>query len=205
MSEKPERIVFGGGAPDRAAGVAPPRRRPAAVPAADVAPVAAPAVVAGPEVAAGPLPVPGAAAVATAAAPRARRGRRRAPREDAGTGVYVSADVRKRLRLFAAEHERTFTDVVLDAIDARADVLRDLLAPQSSVRRDSLFQGRERRRRQHHDAVQVQVTIRCTPHDLVVLNEIERASGAANRSHLIQTALDAYLPRLDDEEGGAGR
>jgi hypothetical protein len=196
---KPRRkLTFGAPAPDRSAGfpdqlseLPPPTPEPE--PVTVVAPAAAPA-------ADRPRRVPAAAPARRAAPRRARRAKTAA---DDGVGVYLADRLRQRLRTFhrdrqqAGEEALTYTDIVLDAIEANAERLGELLTdPQQPGprRTGSLFVGRQPRR-QRHDETHVQVTLRPSTEDLAVIEGLVEQHGAPSRSYLISRVLDAYLPR----------
>jgi hypothetical protein len=112
--------------------------------------------------------------------------------------VYLPVGVRDRLREYAdAEQDRSYTDIVLDAIDETHDRLAELVAPARGNRpQGSLFKGRERARRRH-DEPQVQVSLRPSKNDLGVIDRLVREHRTGSRSALIAAALDNYLPVPD--------
>lgn len=109
-----------------------------------------------------------------------------------GVGIYVPGSLRRQLRTYAANHPgRTYTDIVLDAIEANAARLGDLLA-KPPTRTGPLFAGRTPLRRRH-DEDQVQITLRPAPDDLAVIDALVDEHRATNRSEFIAVALAAYL------------
>lgn len=109
--------------------------------------------------------------------------------------VYIPASLRERLRDRAATTRLTFTDLVLEALDATHARLADLLAATLPVKSasGSLFSSATRTRRLRHDEPQVQVSIRPTRGDLDVIDRLAEQAGAPSRSALVTTALRAYL------------
>lgn len=127
-----------------------------------------------------------------AAAPRAPK----ASRDEAASGlqpivVYVSASIRERLRNEAGD--RTFTDVVLMALDATHAKLQSRFdeAPSSTK---SMFAGRGRPTTRRHAEPHVQVSLRPLRDDLAVIDQLTADLNAPSRSAMINAALDEYLP-----------
>lgn len=108
--------------------------------------------------------------------------------------VYVPASLRDTLREAAAVRSATYTELVLEAIDATHGRLAALLAPVSAkTRSGSLFTVPPARRRQRHTEPQVQVSIRPTRGDLDVIDRLTRETAAPSRSALVAAALTAHL------------
>ena len=105
--------------------------------------------------------------------------------------VYVSASVRERLR--SAAGERSYTEVVLAALDTTYPVLRERFTDSPSPT-NSLFAGRGRPRRQRHNEPQVQVSLRPLREDLAVIDRLVVDTDAPSRSALVNGALDEFLP-----------
>lgn len=136
--------------------------------------------------------------------PRPRSGRRQPEPEPEpvgdpdGVGIYLPASLRRRLRHFWASEvvtdgpRKTYTDIVLDAIEATVGQLRDMLrvAPPRS---GPLFSGRIPLR-ETHDEDQVAVTLRPSVGDLAVIDSLVEEFGASSRSTFVAKALSAYLP-----------
>lgn len=122
-----------------------------------------------------------------------RYGRRTA----AGSGsqtivVYVNASVRSRLRVYAGE--RSYTEVVLEALDAtHARLQAKFTTPAAPP--NSLFAGRGRPRRRRHEEPQVQISLRPLRDDITVIDRLQAQVDAPSRSALINAALDEHLPR----------
>jgi len=159
-----------------------------------------------PPAAASAAPAESAAEVKTvkaAAAPRAAQAAVAAPapaphasRDEATSGlqpivVYVSASIRERLRNGAGD--RTFTDVVLMALDATHAKLQSRFgeAPSSTK---SMFAGRGRPTTRRHAEPHVQVSLRPLRNDLAVIDQLTTDLNAPSRSAMINAALDEYLP-----------
>lgn len=106
--------------------------------------------------------------------------------------VYVSASIRERLRTAAGD--RTFTDVVLMALDATHGNLQSRFAEQPTTTK-SLFAGRGRPMTRRHTEPHVQVSLRPLRDDLAVIDQLSADLNAPSRSALINAALDEFLPR----------
>lgn len=107
--------------------------------------------------------------------------------------VYMPPELRDRLRAHTTRRGAAYSDVVLDALDATADQLAQLVtAPAVDRPVGSLFRGRQLRRQQH-DTPQVQVGLRLAPDDLATVDQLKDQAGAISRSQLVTAALDAYL------------
>lgn len=125
---------------------------------------------------------------------------RPAPVEDLGAAtkgasqtivVYLSLSVRERLR--AGAGDRTFTEVVLTALDSTYNRLADRFvapAPPSG----SLFAGRGLPRVRRNGEPKVQISLRPLRDDLTVIDSLVAEVNAPSRSALIDVALDEYLP-----------
>lgn len=122
---------------------------------------------------------------------------RSGPRAPAGSGsrtivVYVNASVRGRLRVHGGE--RSYTEVVLEALDAtHARLQAKFNTPAAPP--NSLFAGRGRPRRRRHEEPQVQISLRPLRDDVTVIDRLQAQVGAPSRSALINAALDEHLPR----------
>lgn len=110
------------------------------------------------------------------------------------TAIYLPVSVRDRLKTAADQRGLTYTDVLLDAIDAVHDRLDELLGDDRQRPSHSLFRGRRRRTRQRRDEDQVQVTVRPTRDDLATIDSLVSQHSATSRSGMATTVLDAYLP-----------
>lgn len=141
-----------------------------------------------------------------ARAPRGARGRKK-PKSDT-TGVYLSVELRARLRRY---HKMlplprpSYSTIFLDAVDANRDRLADLLGRPAPRPAESLFVGRESRI-ERHDEDQVQVTLRVSDADRETLDALVDEYGATNRSALMVACLVAYLDEVfpaekDDGDG----
>jgi hypothetical protein len=110
--------------------------------------------------------------------------------------VYLSVSVRSRLRAQAAATGRSHTQLVFDALNATHDRLGDLVAVSGPAAvADGIFVAQRTGRRQHSED-QVQVSIRPNPANLAVIDSLAARHTAGNRSALIATALDDFLPAV---------
>jgi hypothetical protein len=107
--------------------------------------------------------------------------------------VYVPVSVRDRLRKLAAEQDVTYTQLVLDALDATHEQLGPVLSQRGQTKTRSLFQQPAVPRRRRHEEPHVQVSLRLVPEDLAVIDRLTDELNAGSRSHLVATALKAYL------------
>jgi len=105
--------------------------------------------------------------------------------------VYVSASIRERLRNSAGE--RTFTAVVLAALDSTYGTLKERFA-EPDAPTNSFFAGRGPSQPRRHSEPHVQVSLRPVRGDLNVIDHLVKEINAPNRSALINGALDEYLP-----------
>lgn len=132
---------------------------------------------------------------------RPSRSRPAAPRQvDAEGGtvttiVYLPAEVLQRLRQARLRSGQTYTELVLDALDATHIRLADLLAaadrPQTRPA-GSLFAG-ARRSAPPTAQPKAQITLRPRASDAEVIDSLARDHGT-NRSKLVTIALTAHLP-----------
>jgi hypothetical protein len=106
------------------------------------------------------------------------------------TAIYISAAIRERLRTTAGE--RTYTEIVLEAIESSLDQLRARF--NTVARSSSMFSGRARPQNKAHAEPFVQVTIRPLRDDLAIVDGLVEQLGAPSRSALISAALEIFLP-----------
>ena len=132
--------------------------------------------------------------------PVAKATARPAPDEDLGTAtkgasqtivVYLGLSVRERLR--AGAGDRTFTEVVLTALDTTYNRLADRFAAPAPPS-GSLFAGRGLPRARRNGEARVQISLRPLRDDLTVIDSLVAEVNAPSRSALIDAALDEYLP-----------
>jgi hypothetical protein len=98
-----------------------------------------------------------------------------------------------RLRDSARQRGVTYKELALDAVEATADQLPDLLAAQRpKARAEGLFAG-ERVAVQVRPEGRRQVSIKLTETSIAALDDLATQHGARSRSELVATALDAYL------------
>ncbi len=105
------------------------------------------------------------------------------------TAIYISAAIRERLRDTAGE--RTYTEVVLEAIESTLEELRTKF--NTVARSESMFSGRARPQNKAHAEPFVQVTIRPLKDDLAIVDGLVEQLGAPSRSALISAALEIHL------------
>lgn len=108
--------------------------------------------------------------------------------------AYIPASVQGRLRAARRDREgSTYTELVLDAVEQTHDDLPDLLEDREPPPRPSALFVRESQPvpAEPH----VQINLRTTAGNLAVLDQLVDEFRAGNRSRLISTALDAYLPK----------
>lgn len=138
---------------------------------------------------------------ATEAAPKsqpASRPRARAPRSTASPVprlviLQLPNSTADRLRDNARQRGVTYKELALDAVEATADQLPDLLAAQRpKARAEGLFAG-ERVASQVRPEGRRQVSIKLTETSIAALDDLTSKHGARSRSELVATALDAYL------------
>ncbi|SSC24029.1 Ribbon-helix-helix protein, CopG, partial [Klenkia terrae] len=98
-----------------------------------------------------------------------------------------------RLRDNARQRGVTYKELALDAVEATAEQLPDLLAAQRpKARAEGMFAG-ERVATQVRPEGRRQVSIKLTETSIAALDDLATRHGARSRSELVATALDAYL------------
>jgi hypothetical protein len=111
------------------------------------------------------------------------------------TIVYLPAEVLQRLRQARLRSGQTYTELVLDALDATHTRLADLLAtadrPQTRPA-GSLFAG-PLRSAPATAQPKAQITLRPRASDAEIIDTLARDHGT-NRSKLVTIALNAHLP-----------
>ncbi len=107
--------------------------------------------------------------------------------------VYLPVSLRDRLRQLTVERDLTYTELVLESVDATHQRLQSLLTPEKSARTRSLFQQPSTPRRRRHAEPHVQVSLRLVPEDLAVIDRLVTDLNAGSRSHLVATALQAHV------------
>lgn len=119
-------------------------------------------------------------------------------RTDASTGgasqtivVYLGLSVRERLRSGAGD--RTFTEVVLVALDSSYAKLSERFS-QPAPPAGSMFAGRGRPSTRRNREARVQVSLRPLRDDIAVIDRLVAEVNAPSRSALIDASLDEYLP-----------
>jgi len=105
--------------------------------------------------------------------------------------VYLGLSVRERLRSGAGD--RTFTEVVLTALDSSYGKLNERFS-EPAPPAGSMFAGRGRPRTRRNREARVQVSLRPLRDDIAVLDRLVAEVNAPSRSALIDAALDEYLP-----------
>ncbi len=105
--------------------------------------------------------------------------------------VYLGLSVRERLRSGAGD--RTFTEVVLAALDSSYGKLNERFS-EPAPPAGSMFAGRGRPRTRRNREARVQVSLRPLRDDIAVIDRLVAEVNAPSRSALIDAALDEYLP-----------
>jgi hypothetical protein len=105
--------------------------------------------------------------------------------------VYLGLSVRERLRSGAGD--RTFTEVVLAALDSSYGRLNERFS-EPAPPAGSMFAGRGRPRARRNREARVQVSLRPLRDDIVVIDRLVAEVNAPSRSALIDAALDESLP-----------
>ena len=104
--------------------------------------------------------------------------------------VYLGVSIRERLR--AGAGDRTFTDVVLAALDSSYAKLGHRFN-EASPPTGSMFAGRGRPRNRRNGEARVQVSLRPLREDIRVIDRLAKEVNAPSRSALIEAALEEYL------------
>lgn len=108
--------------------------------------------------------------------------------------LYLAPEIRNQLRDEGTTTHRSYTEIVLDAIETTYDELVDQYTARNSPRR-SLFSRPTTTRRRHDDVDRVQVTVRLTLDNEEVLDRLVEEVGAPNRSDFVEQALRLYFER----------
>lgn len=112
--------------------------------------------------------------------------------------VYLTPDAIAAVRRARAGGRRTNADVALDAIDSTVDRLPTLLSARRTGpdRPNSLFPARPRPTRAAGDGPRRALwSMKATAAELTVIDRLVGQLGAASRSELIATAIEASLTR----------
>lgn len=118
-----------------------------------------------------------------------------APHTKARILIMVTTHLRERLKAVAASKNKTYQDLVFDAIEATVDDLPDLLAHRTGKSTNTGLFNRTTARPQTTAEGRVQVTIRGVTHqNRAVLNGLVQSTGAPSLTALITAALEAHLP-----------
>lgn len=107
--------------------------------------------------------------------------------------VYIPIRTRERLKAYCGRTGRTYTDVVLDAVEELDSQLSEVFAQQVGVRSPGGLFSRRTTRRPRTGEPGVQIPLRLSPEDLEVLDERVTEYAEGNRSLFIRAVLDSYL------------
>lgn len=121
---------------------------------------------------------------------------RTAPAANNGRAIIqVSVALRDRLRAVATTKNKTYRDVIFDAVEATIDDLPDLLEHHSQATTNTELFERASTRPHTTTEGRVQVTIRgLTPQNRAVLNDLVQRTHAPSMTALLTAALEAHLP-----------
>lgn len=110
--------------------------------------------------------------------------------------IMVTAHLRDRLKAVAASKNKTYQDLVFDAVEATVDDLPDLMVHRTGQGTTNTGLFNRATTRPHTSAEgKVQVTIRgVTPQNRAVLDGLVQSTGAPSLTALITAALEAHLP-----------
>jgi hypothetical protein len=109
--------------------------------------------------------------------------------------VYVPIRTRERLKAFCTATGRTYTDVVLDAVEELDAQLGDVFAQHLPSRSPGGLFSRRTPRRPRTGEPGVQIPLRMAPDDLTILDARVEQYAEANRSLFVRVVLDTYLDK----------
>lgn len=127
-----------------------------------------------------------------------KRGRKPGRKPDATTPptlvLWTPESIRARMAAHRANHGTYYLDQVFNALETTIDQLPDLLAAETAPRiTGRLFDRTERSA--NTTEPRKQISIRgITASQLKTIDELADTTGANSRSHLVNTALNTYLP-----------
>lgn len=105
--------------------------------------------------------------------------------------AHLAIEVMERLRAYSAEHKVTQTEVIFSAIE-RAHAAGTLAGSFSPPPAEGLF-ARPTQRRRRDGRTRPQLTLRLTPRNEQVLDQLVDELGAGSRSELIEVALEQFF------------
>lgn len=105
--------------------------------------------------------------------------------------AHLAIEVMERLRAYSAEHKVSQTEVIFSAIE-RAHAAGTLAGSFSPPPAEGLF-ARPTQRRRRDGRTRPQLTLRLTPRNEQVLDQLVEELGAGSRSELIEVALEQFF------------
>jgi len=109
--------------------------------------------------------------------------------------VYVPIRTRDRLKAFCATTGRTYTDVVLDAVEDLDAQLGEIFAQRLPARSPGGLFSRRTPRRPRTGEPGVQIPLRMAQEDLAILDARVEQYAEQNRSLFVRAVLDTYLDK----------
>lgn len=105
--------------------------------------------------------------------------------------AHLAIELIEKLRTYATKHRITQTEVIFTAIE-QAHSAGELATSFSRPPADGLF-ARPAQRRRRDGRARPQLTLRLTPHNEQILNQLVEELGAGSRSELIEAALEHFF------------
>lgn len=116
------------------------------------------------------------------------------------TSVRIDSACARRLKAYRDSVGWTTGEVIIDALETTYDGISDLLYPEGPIG-GTLFARRGASGQPVSTAPKSALYLRLLAEDYTVLDGLVETTGARSRTHLIETALTAYL---DQKELGNG-
>ena len=116
------------------------------------------------------------------------------------TSVRIDAACAQSLKAYRDSVGWTTGEVIIDALETTYDGISDLLYPEGAIG-GALFARRGASGQPASTAPKTVLYVRLLAEDYTVLDGLVETTGARSRTHLIETALTAYL---DQKESGNG-
>jgi len=124
------------------------------------------------------------------------------PSDTIATSVRIDAHCAARLKSYRDAVGWTTGEVIIDALERTIDELPDRLYPDGAIG-GNLFARRGTSGQPTSTSSKVPLYLRLRTEDYTVLDGLVEKTGARSRTHLIETAVTAYLDQKDRRDGSA--
>lgn len=125
-----------------------------------------------------------------------------APSDTIATSVRIDARCATRLKSFRDSVGWTTGEVIIDALEHTIDELPELLYPEGAIG-GALFARRGTSGQPATSSSKAPLYLRLLTEDYTVLDGLVEKTGARSRTHLIETAVTAYLDQKERRDGTA--